>query len=116
MVAGYTKSNMPIRSPVRLAATEMTSRLVEVPMLVLMPPIRVAMPMGINMPEALLLVRIDTEIRIGRSRTTMGVLLTKALSTAPMTKVTSREKVGDIFQSLARYRPIGSSAPVLTRP
>jgi len=71
-------------------------------MLVLIPPTSVAMPMGINKPDELVFVRIETEIKIGNNRTTMGVLLTKALSIAAMIKVISRDNMGDIRQSFAR--------------
>ena len=115
-VAGKMKSNIPICMPVMSAATATTSRLVEVPMVVLMPPIRVDMPIGINIPELLVLVRIDTEIRIGSNNTTIGVLFKKALNIAPISRVASNDSIGAIRHNFASVRPIGSSAPVLTRP
>ena len=44
----------------------------------------------------------------------MGVLLTKALSMAPITNVAKKDNSGLIDQSFANCRPMGSSAPVRT--
>ena len=54
---GSAKSNMPkLRTPMS-RATDTTSRLVEVPMVVAMPPISADRPIGMRMPEALVPVR-----------------------------------------------------------
>jgi hypothetical protein len=112
MAAGIKKSNICILRRPMSAATDTTSRLVEVPMLVLMPPTRVAKPMGINMPEDDAPVRNDTLISIGNNNTTMGTLLTKALRKAPMMSVSNMLSAGLSFHRRARLRPSGSSAPV----
>ena len=48
IAAGTMKSNMPMRRSPMSAATDTTSRLVEVPMVVAVPPISVANPIGIS--------------------------------------------------------------------
>ena len=98
------------------AATETTSRFVEVPIVVPMPPTMVAKPMGIKTELAGMPVRRDTLIRIGISRTTMGTLLMKALAAAPTRRVRSSDKLGLLTQTRARKCPTGSSAPVRTSP
>ena len=85
-------------------------------MVVAMPPTSVAKPMGISTPEADVSVRRHTLMRIGSSRTTMGVLLTNADSTAPTTSVARKERNGALLQTRPRRRPTGSRAPVATRP
>jgi hypothetical protein len=85
-------------------------------MVVAIPPTRVANPTGIKMREAEDPVRKHTLIKIGRNKTTIGVLLTKADKTPPRMSVTNKAADGAALQNLARYLPIGSSAPVTTRP
>ncbi len=72
--------------------------------------------MGISTPEGEAFARSVTPIRIGRSRTTMGVLLTNALKIPLTSRVSRSENCGLIPQTRARARPTGSSAPVRTRP
>lgn len=71
-----------------------------------------AKPIGINMPEADVPVRIATLVRIGSSRITIGVLLTKALRVAPTTRVASNDRAGLTPHSRASERPTGSRVPV----
>ena len=52
MAAGRAKSNMPKRVMPRSSATLTTSRLVEVPIVVVMPPTMVANAIGISTPDA----------------------------------------------------------------
>ena len=85
-------------------------------MVVLMPPTRVAKPIGISMPEAGVPVRSDTLIRIGSSSTTIGTLLTKALRPPPISRVSNSDSDGATPQARASRRPTGSSAPVRTSP
>ena len=113
---GNKNSNIENSRMPMLTATETTRRLVEVPMVVPMPPIRVAKPIGINIPDAGVPVRKETLIKIGKSRMTMGTLFTKALSTAPTRRVSKNENAGVMVQSLARILPTGSNAPVLDKP
>ncbi len=114
--AGTMKSNIPMRLSPMSAATDTTSRFVDVPIVVAAPPIRVATPIGIRIFEGLIRVRIETVISTGSSRTTIGVLLTNALSVAAITSVSSIDSTGQVAQSFARTEPSGSSAPVRTRP
>lgn len=116
MAVGMKKSNICRRRIPMSAATDTTSRLVEVPMVVLMPPTSVAKPIGINIPEADVFVRNETLIRIGSNSTTIGTLFTKALSIAPTISVNSSESCGLIRHRRARPRPTGSRAPVRTSP
>lgn len=95
-------------------ATETTSKLVEVPMVVHMPPTSVAKPIGINTPEGERLVRNETLTNTGSSSTTTGVLFINALNTAPITSVSNKDSNGLMRQSFASERPMGSSAPVRT--
>ena len=115
ILAGSKKSNIENFSTPMSAATETTKRFVEVPIVVHIPPTSVANPIGINTPEGERLVRKETLIKIGSNSTTTGVLFTKALNTAPISKVRSKEIFGLSCQSLASDLPIGSSAPVRTR-
>ena len=85
-------------------------------MVVAMPPTSVASPIGIRMPDALVPARSETLTRIGSSNTTIGVLLTKALSRPASTSVSSSVSCGLCDQMRASRRPTGSSAPVRTRP
>ena len=107
---------MPKRRMPRSAATLTTSRLVDVPMVVPMPPIRVASPMGIRMPLGELAVRRHTLMSMGSSRTTIGVLLMTADSAAATTSVTRNDRNGSLPQKRLSIRPTGSSAPVRMRP
>ena len=98
------------------AATLTTSRLVDVPMVVAMPPMMLAKPIGISVPDGETPERIETPINMGSINTTMGVLLMKALSVAVIRMVNNKETAGDLRHSLPRKRPTGSSAPVRIRP
>ena len=114
MMAGGAKSNMPNCVSPRSAAIATTSRLVEVPIVVDIPPIEVAKPSGINNSDAGVAVFSDTLISIGNSRITIGVLLTKALSMAAITSVARKDNTGLTDHNRASSRPTGSSAPVRT--
>ena len=72
---GNRKSNISNFSKPRSAATETTNRLVEVPMVVHIPPTYVPNPIGIRMKEGDRLERNVALIRIGMSNITTGVLL-----------------------------------------
>jgi len=85
-------------------------------MVVVMPPTNVARPIGNSMPDELVLFLSETLIKIGSNNTTTGVLFIKALKPPPRISVNSKERAGFIFQSLAKYLPIGSNAPVSTMP
>ena len=97
------------------AATETTSRLVEVPIVVLMPPTMVASPIGSSTPEVGVPLRTDAPISMGSISTTIGVLFMNALSTAPTSNVASSASMGARRQNRPRRRATGSSAPVWTR-
>ena len=94
MTAGSAKSNMLKRSRPWSWAIATTSRLVDVPMVVAIPPTRVASPMGIRMADGANLLRTATPTSMGRSMTTMGVLLRNALSTPLATSVTRLARQG----------------------
>ena len=81
---------MPNRSIPMSAATATTSRLVEVPIVVPIPPTKVAKPMGNRMPEVGLWFRMAAPISMGSIKTTMGVLFIKALRKAPRISVASK--------------------------
>ncbi len=94
MATGSAKSNISKRRIPRSAATATTSRLVEVPIVVPLPPMRVASPIGIKEVEADPPVRNATLTRTGSSITTIGVLFMKALNTPVKTSVASNEDEG----------------------
>src|SRR5665811_1366622 len=71
---GPAKSNMLKRSIPMSAATFTTSRLVDVPMVVAMPPTMLAKPIGSREQEGDIPVLTVTPIMIGNINTTMGVL------------------------------------------
>ena len=73
-----------------------TSRLVEVPIVVDMPPMMVASPIGNITPETGNLTRMETPTRIGISSTTIGVLFMNALRIAPAINVTSNASNGRV--------------------
>ncbi len=114
--AGPMKSNILNSSMPMSAATLTTSRLVDVPMVVAMPPRMLANPMGISVPVGETPARMPMPTRMGNISTTIGVLLMKALRKAVIMMVNSRESIGPLRQTLARNRPTGSSAPVRIRP
>lgn len=97
-------------------ATDTTSRLVEVPMVVTVPPITVARPKGMSTPEGEDLALSVTPTRIGSSMTTIGVLFTTALSAPATTMVKRSETTGAVCQTRARMRATGCSAPVVSSP
>jgi hypothetical protein len=116
MTAGRVKSNISnLRIPMS-AAMATTSRLVDVPIAVPMPPTRVARPMGINMAEEDKRLRSETVIRIGSNRITIGVLFRNALRTAQQINVPSKASLGRAAQALATMAARGCSAPVVSRP
>ncbi|MFT6349221.1 MAG: hypothetical protein ACJAYB_002241 [Psychromonas sp.] len=72
-----------------------------------------ANPIGINTFEAAVFVYIDTVVKIGKSKMTMGTLLTKALNVSPRIKL---RRSGNFGCTLGNNVPTGSKAPVLTYP
>ena len=93
-------------------ASDTISRLVEVPIVVAMPPMITAKFMGISMREAELPARIARPITTGISTTTTGVSLMKALSSIAVTSSASSATCLLKAQSRASSRATGSSAPV----
>ena len=116
MLPGTMKSKIPNAGTPKSCATLTTNRLVDVPIVVVIPPNKVAKPIGINIPDVLVPVLTDTEIKIGSSKTTIGVLLTKALKPAPINIVPSNDSMGLSDHSLVNTWLTASRAPVLTRP
>ena len=104
-----------VSSPIS-EATLTTNKLVDVPIVVVIPPNRVAKPIGIKMPEGDVLVRKATLSMIGSNSTTIGVLFTTALSKAETINVINTDSNGLMAQIFAKPRPTGSSAPVRTMP
>src|SRR5690606_16872040 len=93
-----------------------TNKLVDVPIVVPIPPINVANPIGSNTPDVEVLLRAAVPTNIGSINTTMGVLFIKALNTAPIPKVNKSATAGFHFHSFASRLVTGSKAPVLTSP
>ncbi len=109
------KSNMPKRGTPRSVAIETTNRLVDVPMVVVMPPIRTAKFIGISVLEGADPVWSATLTSRGNSRMTTGVSLSTLLSAMPMTSTASSATAGLQRQSFPRVLATGSRAPVATR-
>ena len=107
---------MPKRSSPISAATDITSRLVDVPIAVPIPPMEVARPTGIRMPDEGTRLRKDTVIRMGSSMMTIGVLFRNALRIATLMSVASRASRGFAFQARAIARASGWSTPVVSIP
>ena len=114
--AGNAKSNIPNCGPPSSAERLTTSRFVDVPILVAMPPTSVANPIGISTVAGELLFLMQTPIRIGSSRTTTGVLFTNADSAAPTSRVIRNANAAFFFQTRPSRLPRGTSAPVRTSP
>ena len=114
MATGSMKSNMPkSRTPVSLAMPT-TSRFVDVPIVVDMPPMMVASPIGSMTPETGNFTLSDTPTRMGISSTTIGVLFMNALRIALAMSVTSSARSGrDDHAPLTRVAS-GWSAPVVS--
>ena len=91
-----------------------TRRLVDVPIVVDMPPTMVARPIGIITPETGNLERSDAPTRIGMSSTTIGVLFMNALRIAPATRVVTSARTGRVDQALPTTVASGWSAPVVS--
>ena len=91
-----------------------TSRLVDVPIVVDMPPMIVASPMGIMTPDTANFERSDAPTMIGMSSTTIGVLFMKALRIAPATRVMRRANTGREDQALPTTFASGCNAPVVS--
>ena len=100
----------------RSAATEITSRLVDVPMAVPIPPSVVARPIGIRIFDDVMRVRSDTVIMIGSSMITIGVLLRNPLNTAHTTRVPNMASLGREPQARPSTTATGCRAPVFSRP
>jgi len=82
------KWNTVIGAMPRSSAIETTRRLVEVPIVVAMPPIRIALLTGISVRDAGMPPREAIATRIGSISTSTGVSLTIMLSIIAITKVT----------------------------
>ena len=91
-----------------------TSRFVDVPIVVDMPPMMVASPIGIITPDIENFERSDAPTMIGMSNTTIGVLFMNALKMAPATSVVIRASTGRVDQARPTTVASGCSAPVVS--
>jgi hypothetical protein len=87
-----------------------------VPIGVSMPPNCAENVIGISVFDADVPARIATLIRIGIIMTTCGVLFMNALMSAVEASIPNMAPIGLTFHNAAVHRPIGTSAPVRTRP
>ena len=83
-------------------------------MVVDIPPIIVARPIGIITPDTGNFDRSDAPTRIGINKTTIGVLFMKALSNAPATSVVSKASTGCVAQARPTTVASGCKAPVVS--
>jgi len=114
MATGSTHSNMPNSCMPMSREMPTTSRLVDVPIVVDMPPMIVARPIGIITPDTGNLERSDAPTRIGMSNTTIGVLFMKALRIAPATSVVRSASTGRDDHARPTTVASGCNAPVVS--
>ena len=114
IATGTTQSNMPNFSCPRSCAMPTTSRFVDVPIVVDMPPMIVARPIGIMTSETGNFDRSEAPTRIGIRSTTIGVLFMNALSTAPAIRVARVAMNGRDDQALPTTVASGCNAPVVS--
>ena len=91
-----------------------TSRFVEVPIVVDIPPIIVASPIGSMTPDTGNLARSEAPTSIGISRTTIGVLFMNALRIAPAVRVIRSASTGLDDHALLTTFASGCNAPVVS--
>ncbi len=109
---GRVKSNMPNGASPSREAISATSRLVEVPIVVAMPPMLVANPTGISTPVTDVCVRRQTATSTGSTMATSGVLFMNMLAAATPNSVASSPRRGLRAQKLPSRRATTCSAPV----
>ena len=110
------KWNTPISGMPRSTAIDTTNMLVDVPMVVAIPPISDAALSGISVFEAAMAPRMARCTKIGISRTSTGVLFTPIERRKVTTSEKSRPSCRLILNNRSRNRAAGSSAPVTTSP
>ena len=110
------KWNTPIGGNPMSVAIPTTRRLVDVPMVVAIPPINTALLTGINVCEAGIPPRAARDTRMGSNNTMTGVSFTIMLRNMASTSVTSRPSWRLNRHTFVSVRAAGSSAPVVTRP
>jgi len=93
-------------------ASDTMSRLVEVPIVVAMPPMITAKFIGISRRDGEPPARSARPITTGISTTTTGVSFTKALNVIATARIASVARWRLKAQRRARTRAMGSSAPV----
>ena len=93
-----------------------TSRFVDVPMVVAIPPSSTASPTGMRTDDGESLLRTATPMSIGSSMMTIGVVLTKELSTPAMIRVSRLARTRLRLQALASAPASGCRAPVVSMP
>ncbi len=81
-------------------------------MVVVIPPISVAIPMGIRIFDELILVLRATAMRAGIKMTTMGVLLMKALANPPNNNTPRNEIFGCLIHDLDKKTISGCKEPL----
>ena len=114
IATGNTHSNIVNSCIPRSWEIPTTSRLVDVPIVVDMPPMIVARPMGNMTPDTGNFARNEAPTRIGMSSTTIGVLFMNALRIAAATRVVSSARTGRVDQARLTTLARGNSAPVVS--
>ena len=79
-----------------------------------MPPINVAIPIGINTFFELMFASLATAINAGISITTIGVLLIKALKKAPNIRTPRKDNCGCFTQDLDSKETNGLKEPLIS--
>ncbi len=110
------KWNTPMGGNPMSPAIDTTSRLVDVPIVVAIPPISTALLMGISVREAGMPPCAAIAAMIGIISTSTGVSLTIMLRPNASKSVTARPICWLCRQTRISRRDTGSSAPVVTRP
>lgn len=112
ITTGNANSNMCNSGMPRRADTSATSRLVDVPIVVAMPPMMVEKPMGISTSVTGICVRMQTATSTGSIIATRGVLFMNMLPAAAANMAKSKPPLGLRPQTLASARVIVCKAPV----
>ena len=113
-VTGSTHSNNENSCIPRSREIPTTNRLVDVPIVVDIPPMMVARPIGSITPDTGNFARSEAPTRIGMSNTTIGVLFMKALRIAPAISVVNKATAGCFDQALLTTLASGCRAPVVS--
>ena len=114
IITGIMKSNIEKSLIPMSLAKPTTSKFVDVPIVVDMPPMIAANPIGIMTFDTGNFVRRETPTNMGINNTMIGVLFMKALKTLAVIIVNRSARTGQFIHALLINDASGCSAPVLS--